>query len=72
MSVVKTITTGLCSAATTFVNSSPADPNARRRLQVVALRFAAGKLVATGESGTASAAVLLEQLAQETESLIKI
>lgn len=72
MSVVVTITMGLYSAATAFANSDRHRLGAQYRLQIVALRFAAGMLRATAEAGTRDACLLLEQLAQDIESRITI
>lgn len=67
MSVVKQIQSGLYTCAVVYTRSLKYEENKaaiRRKLEAAALRFAAKRLLASGES-LGSACLLLEQMAAE-------
>ena len=68
MSVIKSITMGLYSAALTFHEDVVHGRASFGQLEATALRFAASRLASTGEAAIRNACLLLEQLAQESET----
>lgn len=75
--VITKVTKGLLTASAEFCEHDTSDPTAmprliaRDRLYAAALRFAVRRLERAGESDTANARLLLEQLASEIDDEIR-